>query len=103
MKYTVGKYFFRKMYSYNKIKDVILQKNSINLSCKMVKNSLSVSPQYQNMQFETAMVLDALRNERNLTLVSSNNSKRADLIHEAFGFLKEREEAITLILPTHKP
>ena len=61
----------------------------------MVKKSFCVSPNYQNIQSELETVLDALRNERNLTLVSSRNSKRADLIHEAFSFLREREEAIT--------
>ena len=61
----------------------------------MVKKIFCVSPNYQNIQSELETVLDALRNERNLTLVSSSNSKRADLIHEAFSFLREREEAIT--------
>ena len=61
----------------------------------MVKESFCVSSNYQNIQSELETVLDALRNERNLTLVSSSNSKRVDLIHEAFSFLREREEAIT--------
>ena len=58
-------------------------------------NSFCFSSTYQNMHSELETVLDALCNDRNLTLVSSSNSKRADLIHEAFGFLREREEAIT--------
>ena len=62
----------------------------------MVKKSFCVLPKYQNMQSELEIVLDALRNERNLTLVSSSNSKRVDLIHEAFSFLREQEkDAIT--------
>ena len=62
----------------------------------MVKKNFCVSPKYQNMQSELETVLDALCNNRNLTLVSSSNSKRADLIHEAFCFLREHEkDAIT--------
>ncbi len=55
------------------------------------------------MQFQLDTVLDVLRNERNLTLVSSSNSRRADLIHEAFCFLRKQEKyVITLILQIHK-
>ena len=62
----------------------------------MVKKSFCVSPNYQNIQSELETVLDALRNGRNLTLVSSSNSKRADLIHEAFRVLREQKnDAIT--------
>ena len=62
----------------------------------MDKKSFCVSPNYQNIQSELETVLDALRNDRNLTLVSSSNSKRVDLIHEAFCFLREQERnAIT--------
>ena len=60
----------------------------------MVKKSFCVSPKYQNMQSELETVLDALCNDRNLALVSSSDSRRADLIHEAFSFLKE-QEAVT--------
>ena len=44
------------------------------------------------MHSELETVLDALCNDRNITLVSSSNSKRADLIYDAFSFLREQEE-----------
>ncbi len=96
MKYTTGKYFSVKCTRIIKLRTYFYRRISLNLSCKMVKKSFCVSPKYQNMQSELETVLDALRNERNLTLVSSSNSKRADLIHEAFSFLREQEkDAIT--------
>ena len=67
---------------------------SSNLSCKMVNNKSCVSLQYQNIQSELAVVLDALCNERNLTLLSSSCSERAYLIRAAFSSLEDHETDI---------
>ena len=69
----------------------------------MVKNSFSLSSKCSDMKSEVAAVLDALANGRNLTLVSSNCLKRANLIHSVFSYLREQEEgAITYYIEISK-
>lgn len=63
----------------------------------MDKKSFCVSLKYQNIQSELEIVLDALHNERNLTLVSSSKSKRADLILQTFSFLRNKKRKLLLI------